>query len=270
MQEFSERLRSEGKRIGLVPTMGYLHAGHLSLVKTIKPLCDIVVMSIFINPAQFGPNEDFEEYPREFDRDEKLAEESGVDVIFYPSDDEMYKKDYLTTVRVKKITEIMCGISRPVHFEGVTTIVAKLLNIVKPHTAVFGQKDAQQSVVIKKMVEDLNFDIKIIVSPIIREKDGLAMSSRNTYLNEDERKDALVLYKSLKLAEKEIENGEKSAKEIIAKMKKLISEKESVKIDYISMVNYDSFEEVEIIDCKVLVAIAAFAGKTRLIDNIIV
>ncbi|NVM04874.1 MAG: pantoate--beta-alanine ligase, partial [Candidatus Helarchaeota archaeon] len=206
MQSFSEHLKLEGKKIGLVPTMGYLHQGHLSLVEAVRPLCDVVVMSIFVNPTQFAPNEDFARYPKDFKRDKKLAEQSGVDVIFYPSYNEMYKKNYLTAVKVKQITEIMCGKSRPTHFEGVTTVVAKLFNIVKPHIAVFGQKDAQQAVVIKKMIEDLNFDIKIIISPLIRENDGLAVSSRNSYLSACGRKDALVLYKSLMFAKKEIKN----------------------------------------------------------------
>ena len=270
MQKFSDHLRSEGKIIGIVPTMGYLHDGHLSLIKTVKPLCDIVIMTIFVNPTQFAPSEDFGKYPRDFEHDEKLAKESGVDVIFYPSTEEMYIEEHLTTVKVKKITEIMCGVSRPAHFDGVTTIVTKLFNIVKPHIAVFGQKDAQQTGIIKKMVIDLNIDIKIIVSPIIREKDGLAMSSRNAYLAEYERKDALVLHKSLLLAESEIKKGEKSAERIIDGMKELILKKKRVKIDYIDIVDYNTFEEIDVIDREILIAVAAYVGKTRLIDNIIV
>ena len=270
MQSFSEHLKLEGKKIGLVPTMGYLHQGHLSLVEAVRPLCDVVVMSIFVNPTQFAPNEDFARYPKDFKRDKKLAEQSGVDVIFYPSYNEMYKKNYLTAVKVKQITEIMCGKSRPTHFEGVTTVVAKLFNIVKPHIAVFGQKDAQQAVVIKKMIEDLNFDIKIIISPLIRENDGLAVSSRNSYLSAYGRKDVLVLYKSLMFAKKEIKNGEKSARNIIAKMKELIFQKKSVKLEYIYIADPKTLEKVDIIDRKVLIALAAYVEKTRLIDNIIV
>ncbi len=270
MQSHSEHLRLEGKKIGFVPTMGYLHRGHLSLVNAVRPLCDVVVMSIFVNPIQFAPDEDFNSYPRDFKRDKKLAEQSGVDVIFYPSDDEIYKENHLTTVKVKKVTEIMCGESRPTHFEGVTTVVIKLLNIVKPHIAVFGQKDAQQAVVIKKMIEDLNFDIKIIISPLIREKDGLAVSSRNSYLSSDERKDAVVLYKSLMFAKKEIKNGEKSARIIVDKMKGLILKKKSVKLEYIYITDPNTLDKVDPIDRKVLIAIAAYVGKTRLIDNIIV
>ena len=269
MQSLSEKLRLERKKIGFVPTMGYLHNGHLSLVKRIKPLCDTVVMSIFVNPTQFGPNEDFKDYPRNFKRDKKLAQQSGVDIIFYPTIKEMYKNDFLTSVKVKKITEIMCGLSRPTHFEGVTTVVAKLFNIIKPHIAIFGQKDAQQSAVIKKMAKDLNFDIKIIISPIIREKDGLAISSRNTYLSKDERKDALVLYESLIYAKNLIRNDETSPKFIIKKMKELISRKKRVKLDYISITNPDTLENVKEIKGKVLIALAAYIGKTRLIDNII-
>ncbi len=270
MQEFSGHLRSEGKIISIVPTMGYLHNGHLSLIRVVKPLSDIVIMTIFVNPTQFAPTEDFGKYPKDFEHDEKLAKETGVNVIFYPSTGEMFTEEHLTTVKVKKITEIMCGVSRPTHFEGVTTVVTKLFNIVKPHIAVFGQKDAQQAAVIKKMVEDLNFDIKIIISPIIREKDGLAMSSRNAYLTEDERKDAPVLYKSLLLAESEIKKGEKSAENIITRMKELILTKKSVKIDYIDIVDYNTLEEIDIIDREILIAAAAYVGKTRLIDNIIV
>jgi pantoate--beta-alanine ligase len=270
MQSLSEKLRLERKKIGFVPTMGYLHNGHLSLVKRIKQLCDTVVMSIFVNPTQFGPNEDFKDYPRNFKRDKKLAQQSGVDIIFYPTIKEMYKNDFLTSVKVKKITEIMCGLSRPTHFEGVTTVVAKLFNIIKPHIAIFGQKDAQQSAVIKKMAKDLNFDIKIIISPIIREKDGLAISSRNTYLSRDERKDALVLYESLLYAKKLIRNGETSPKFIIKKMKELISPKKRVKLDYISITDPNTLENVKEIKEKVLIALAAYIGKTRLIDNIIV
>ena len=190
MQFISDKLRAEGRSIGFVPTMGYLHKGHISLVETAKSHCDFIVMSIFVNPAQFGPDEDFMEYPRDFENDKKKAAENGVDLIFYPSAKEMYKEDFLTLVRVTQITETMCGISRPAHFEGVAAVVLKLFNIVKPHTAVFGQKDYQQSVVIRKMVEDLNVDVKIIVAPIIREDDGLAMSSRNKYLTPEERKEA--------------------------------------------------------------------------------
>ena len=270
MRSFSERLRLKGKKIGFVPTMGYLHQGHLSLVKSVRPLCDVVVMSIFVNPTQFAPDEDFTRYPRDFKRDKKLAEQSGVDVIFYPSSEEMYKKNYLTVVKVKRITEIMCGKSRPTHFEGVITVVAKLFNIVKPHIAVFGQKDAQQAVVIKKMIGDLNFDIKIIISPLIREKDGLAVSSRNSYLSDYERNDALVLYKSLIFSKKEIKNGENSARNIISKMEELIFQKKSVKLDYIYIADPKTLEKVDIIDRRVLIALAAYVGKTRLIDNIIV
>ncbi|MCK4966659.1 pantoate--beta-alanine ligase [bacterium] len=270
MQFISDKLRTEGMSIGFVPTMGYLHEGHISLVEALKSHCDFIVMSIFVNPAQFGPNEDFMEYPRDFENDKKRAAENGVDVIFYPSAKEMYKEDFLTSVRVKQITETMCGISRPTHFEGVATVVLKLFNIVKPHTAVFGQKDYQQSVVIRKMVEDLNVDVKIIVAPIIREDDGLAMSSRNKYLIPEERKEALVLYKSLILAKKEIERGETNSRAVIKKMEEIINGKNLVKIDYIKIADPDTLQDLETVEQRAVIAVAAFAGSTRLIDNILI
>jgi pantoate--beta-alanine ligase len=222
MQEQADRLRRQGKKIGLVPTMGYLHEGHLSLVREAQKHSDLVVMSIFVNPTQFGPNEDLEDYPRDFDWDAELARTAGCDIIFYPDVSEIYPGNYLTSVIVEKITKVLCGVSRPTHFRGVTTIVAKLFNIVKPHIAVFGQKDAQQAIVIKKMVVDLNYDIEIIVAPIIREADGLAMSSRNTYLTLGQRKQAAVLYQSLMAAGKMIEAGERDARIIKNQVRQMI------------------------------------------------
>lgn len=270
MQFITDKLRTEGRSIGFVPTMGYLHEGHISLVEALKSHCDFIVISIFVNPTQFGPNEDFMEYPRDFENDKKRAAENGVDVIFYPSAKDMYKEDFLTSVRIKQITETMCGISRPTHFEGVATVVLKLFNIVKPHTAVFGQKDYQQSVVIRKMVEDLNVDVKIIVAPIIREDDGLAMSSRNKYLTPEERKEALVLYKSLILAKKEIERGETNSRAIIKKMEEIINEKKLVKIDYIKIADPDTLQDLETVEQRAVIAVAAFVGSTRLIDNVLI
>lgn len=270
MQYLSDRLRAEGKHIGFVPTMGFLHEGHVSLVNHIKPHCDVIVMSIFVNPTQFGPGEDFEKYPRDPERDKKMAQDAGVDIIFFPSAEEMYEKSHLTAIRVKKMTETMCGISRPGHFEGVTTVVLKLFNIVKPHTAVFGQKDYQQSLVIRKMVSDLNVDVNILTAPIIRENDGIAMSSRNKYLSAEERHDALALSESLRLAENMIKKGEHSSEKIIQSMKNLIEQKKSVRIDYIKIADPGTLEDVEIIKGKTLVAVAAYAGETRLIDNVIV
>lgn len=269
MKNIVRRLKNDGKTIGFVPTMGYLHEGHLSLVKKARAQNDIVIMSIFVNPTQFGPNEDFDKYPRDFGRDKSLAEKEGVDYILYPSVEEMYPDDFKTVVSVKKITEIMCGKSRPGHFDGVATVVLKLFNIVKPDKAYFGQKDAQQLAVIKQMVNDLNLDIEIVPCEIVREKDGLAMSSRNTYLTPDERKSATVLYKSLLLAKELIEKGEKDVDKIKNSMIELISKEKPARIDYIEFVNSNTFERLEKIEGNVLIALAVFIGHTRLIDNIV-
>ncbi len=270
MQTEAEKLRRRGKIIGLVPTMGYLHEGHLSLIRIARKKADVVVISIFVNPTQFGPNEDLDKYPRDIKRDEKLASETGVDIIFYPSNEEMYPERYLTYVTVEKITETLCGTSRPGHFRGVTTICAKLFNIVKPHFAVFGEKDYQQAAVIKQMLRDLNLDMKIITGTIVREADGLAISSRNAHLSPEERQDALVLNRSLKFAEEMIQNGEKRAEAIIKTVKKMIEEKKSTRVDYVSVVDPDTLASLEKIEDKALIALAVFVGDTRLIDNRIV
>jgi len=267
MQRRSDELRREGKRIGFVPTMGYLHEGHLSLLHIAKRHSDVTVMSIFVNPTQFAPSEDYQEYPRDFERDRKLAEAEGCDILFYPSAEEMYPQPYRTYVEVEEITRVLCGISRPHFFRGVATVVTKLFNIVKPHVAVFGQKDAQQAIVIQQMVRDLNFDIEILVGPIVREADGLAMSSRNTYLSPDERQQALVLYRSLKQAESLIEKGERNARKIKAEMEKIIKTAPSARIDYISIVETSSLKEVDKLRGEILIALAVWIGKTRLIDN---
>lgn len=270
MKEIVKRLKKEGKSIGFVPTMGYLHEGHLSLVRLSKQQNDITIMSIFVNPIQFGPNEDYDRYPRDFERDKSLAEKEGVDYIFYPSVEEMYPEDFKTVVSVKKITEIMCGKSRPGHFDGVATVVLKLFNIVNPDRAYFGQKDAQQLAVIKQMVKDLNLDVEIIPCPIVREQDGLAMSSRNVYLSEEERKSAAVLYRALNLAKEMIEKGEKDVSSIKRAMEEMILKEKYTKIDYIEFVNNETFEIISKVEGKVLIALAVFVGKTRLIDNIVV
>lgn len=270
MQKIADRLRKEGKIIGFVPTMGYLHEGHLSLVRIAKRKSNVCVVSIFVNPLQFGPKEDYHTYPRDFKRDKKLLTDLGVDILFYPSEKEIYPEPCLTSVQVKKLSEGLCGRVRPGHFEGVATIVTKLFNIVKPHIAVFGQKDYQQAIIIKKMVKDLNFDIKIVVAPTIREKDGLACSSRNIYLNEKERKEAPVLYQSLRLAKKMIKEGERNPERIIKEMKKFITTKSSGKIDYIEIVDAKTLEPVKKISGKVCIALAVFFGKARLIDNLLV
>ena len=270
MTTLAKMLKKEGKSIGFVPTMGYLHEGHLSLARAARKHTDVVVMSIFVNPLQFGPKEDFDKYPRDIKRDEALAGDAGVDVIFCPSVKDMYPEGYAAYVNVESLTDSLCGASRPGHFKGVTTVVAKLFNIVKPDVAYFGQKDAQQVIVIKKMVRDLNMDIEIKSMPIIRETDGLAMSSRNVYLSEDERRQALVLNQSLEKALSLVKAGERDPANVIKAIKELIARKPLVKIDYISIVDMKSLKDADEISGEVLVALAAFAGKTRLIDNTII
>jgi len=270
MTTLAKMLKKEGKSIGFVPTMGYLHEGHMSLVKAAKKHTDVVVMSIFVNPLQFGPEEDFEKYPRDIKRDEALAGDAGVDVIFYPSVRDMYPEGYATYVNVESLTGSLCGHQHPGHFKGVTTVVAKLFNIVKPDVAYFGQKDAQQVIVIKKMVRDLSMDIEIRAMPIIRETDGLAMSSRNLYLSEDERRSALALNQSLEKALSLVEAGERNSENVIKAIKEFIARKPLVRIDYVSIVDMKDLKDVSDISGEVLVALAAFVGKTRLIDNIII
>ena len=267
MQAESEKDRAGGMRVGFVPTMGFLHEGHLSLVRIARSLSDRVVLSIYVNPTQFSPDEDFSRYPRNFERDEALCRGEGVDVLFYPSDDEMYPEGYRTSVRVKGITETLCGASRPGHFEGVATVCLKLFHGVKPHVAVFGQKDAQQAAVIRRMVKDLDLDLEIVTGPIVREPDGLAMSSRNAYLSPREREEAAVLHESLKIAEGLIRQGERNADRIRTRIRDRIAEKPSARIDYIEIVDAESFKPVGRLASGVLIALAVFFGKTRLIDN---
>lgn len=266
------KIKDEGKKIGLVPTMGYLHEGHLSLMRTAKAENDVVIASIFVNPIQFGPNEDFDVYPRDLKRDAALAKTAGVDYIFAPTVSEMYPDGYenlCTFVDVLKITERLCGAQRPGHFRGVATVVSKLFNIVQPHNAYFGQKDAQQVAVIKRMVKDLNFPLNIRVVPIAREADGLAMSSRNIYLKSDERNAALVLSKSLKLAENMLIKGQYSANDIKKAMCHLIESEPLASIDYVEIVDAESLNPIDTVDRPTLVAVAVRIGKTRLIDNYI-
>ena len=271
MYKLSESARKEGKIIGFVPTMGYLHEGHLSLIRIARKRCDLLVVSIFVNPTQFGPNEDLNSYPRDFERDSKLCEKEGVDVIFAPSAEEMYPDGYSTWVEVKgPVTEVLCGAFRPGHFRGVTTVVAKLFNIVQPHFAVFGQKDAQQLVVIKKMTRELNFPVEIVAAPTVREKDGLAMSSRNEYLNEDERKVAPKIYQSLILAKNMLLSGERDTEKIKNEMRKFLESAKLIKIQYIDIVDADTLKPLKNAQGRVMVALAAFLGRARLIDNIIV
>lgn len=262
--------KTMSKTIGFVPTMGYLHEGHLSLASRSVQDNDFTVMSIFVNPTQFGPNEDFEKYPRDLERDLTLAESVGVDVVFAPTVEEMYPDGYKTYVNVEDITEVLCGRSRPGHFRGVTTVVNKLFNIVEPQKAYFGQKDAQQVIVLKKMVRDLNMNLEVITCPIIRESDGLAMSSRNVYLNSDERKSAVILSKSLFEAEELIKQGETSRKKIVEYIGSAIGKEKLAAIDYIEVVSADNLEIMEQLKGNILIALAVRFGKTRLIDNVIV
>ncbi len=270
IQEIAGDLKKRGKTIGFVPTMGYLHEGHLALMRQAKKDCDVSIISIFVNPTQFGPHEDFKKYPRDLKRDEKLARLAGVDVIFYPSVKEMYPEQYLTYVNVEEITKGLCGASRLGHFKGVATIVSKLFNIVQPDIAYFGQKDAQQVKVIQQMTRDLNIPVKIKMMPIVRETDGLAMSSRNKYLSPQERDDAAVLSESLRKARQMIESGVSSSPAIIAHIKDLIKTKKNAKIDYVACVDFNTLKPVNKIHKNTLIALAVWVGKTRLIDNIIV
>lgn len=271
MQSLAESLRSRGNRIGVVPTMGYLHEGHLSLVRLARTLCDTVIVTLFVNPTQFGPNEDLERYPRDFERDQRLASLAGSDILFSPVAEDMYPDGYTTVVEVEGVSAILEGKFRPAHFRGVTTVVAKLLNITKPHVAVFGQKDAQQAFLIQKMARDLNFDVRIHVGPTVREHDGLALSSRNVYLDPNERSRATALFRSLKHAEALIQRGERSLERVRAEVADLLSEARPSKVDYIAFVKPDSFNEVESLEPpSVLVALAVWFGSTRLIDNMLI
>lgn len=267
MQSWSARIRKKGRIIGLVPTMGYLHEGHLSLVRLAKKHSDHVVVSIFVNPIQFGPGEDLARYPRDFKRDEKLLKNAGTDVIFFPRAKEMYPTRPMTFVEVSELSRILCGRSRPVHFRGVCTVVAKLFNTVKPHLAVFGQKDFQQAAVIKQMVADLDFGIRIIVAPTVRERDGLAMSSRNKYLSPAERKKAAVLYAGLQSARRLLRTGVRNPGVIVDRMRSMIK-RAGGRIDYISIVDPKTLRGVKSASRGDVVALAVFFGKTRLIDNI--
>ena len=264
-------LKRKGKRVGFVPTMGALHEGHLSLVRQSKKDNEITVVSIFVNPTQFGPNEDYNTYPRQFENDKNLLEAEGVDYLFYPSVEDMYPEGYETYVELENLPNYLCGLSRPGHFRGVATVVAKLFNIVQPDVAYFGQKDYQQAQIIKKMVRDLNFPVEIVVMPIVRENDGLAMSSRNLYLSSEERKNATVLYRSLEKAKELILSGEKNVEKIKQEMMKVILSVPS-KIDYIEIVDPETLKTLESIPYsgKVVVALAVYIGKARLIDNEIV
>jgi pantoate--beta-alanine ligase len=257
------------KRIGLVPTMGALHEGHLSLVRTAKAQCHVVAASIFVNPTQFGPSEDLSKYPRQFERDCRLLENEGVEILFAPQVEEMYPQGQVTWVVVEGLSEKLDGRSRPGHFRGVTTVVAKLFNILTPDAAYFGQKDAAQLAVIRRMVQELNFGVEIVACPIVREADGLAMSSRNAYLSQEERNRALVLHNSLRRVEQEFSEGQGDVRALIASAKEILAREPQVRLDYYEIVDPDTLDPVERISQRALVAVAAYVGATRLIDNVL-
>jgi pantoate--beta-alanine ligase len=267
MQQHCESLRLQGKRISFVPTMGYLHEGHLDLMREGRRLGDYLIISIFVNPTQFGPAEDLDKYPRDFEGDEKRAASVGVDAIFYPTSEEMYPPNYQTYVTVEDVTKNLCGQSRPIHFRGVATVCAKLFNIVKPHWAIFGRKDFQQLVTIRQMVRDLNMDLDIVGLETTRERDGLAMSSRNAYLKPDERESALSLSRSLLHAKGLYEAGERDAGAIIKELQDIIAVQRSTKIDYIKICDANTMEDIDTIDRESVLALAVWVGSTRLIDN---
>ncbi|HEW78917.1 MAG TPA: pantoate--beta-alanine ligase [Phycisphaerales bacterium] len=262
--------RSKGKRIGFVPTMGALHIGHISLIKAAVEKCDFVIVSIFVNPVQFGTGEDFEKYPRPLEADLGICKKAGVDVVFTPVRELMYPSQNLTWVNVEKLTEQLCGRFRPGHFRGVTTICAKLFNIVAPDIAFFGWKDAQQAIIIKRMVADLNMPLDIVICPTVRRPDGLAVSSRNKYLTAEQKKDAALVYKSLQKCREMVDVGITDSRTIITEMRKILSRASSIEIEYISIVDAEMLQEVEYIAGRILIAVAVRIGSTRLIDNILV
>ena len=268
MQQFAVNAKKRGKTIGFVPTMGYLHKGHLSLLKQAVKDTDVTVMSVFVNPIQFGPNEDFKKYPRDFGRDCRLAKLAGVGIIFYPSTKDMYPEGFQTYIEVVDLSRYLCGEYRPGHFKGVATVVIKLFNIVKPDISYFGQKDAQQAVIIRRMATDLNMDLRVKVMPIIRDADGLAMSSRNAYLSPTERKETLVLKSALQKAKDMINSDEIESRKIISQMRRIIKSAPSAKIDYISIVDPQTLRDLKTIKGKILIAVAVKIGKTRLINNV--
>lgn len=270
VRELVDTARKAGKTIGFVPTMGALHAGHMSLINNAVNRCDFVIVSIFVNPTQFAPSEDFDQYPRDLEADSAKCKQAGVDVIFAPDADQMYPCENVSWVNVEKVTANLCGLSRPTFFRGVATVCTKLFNIVRPDVAFFGQKDAQQAIVIKRMVQDLNMPLTIEVCPTVREKDGLALSSRNQYLSQEQRKEALLINKALKNCESMIQFGERNCKTLINKIHEILDQGKQVDIDYIKIVDIETVEDIEQIAQKALIAVAAKVGNTRLIDNIMI
>jgi pantoate--beta-alanine ligase len=269
MRSASSATRREGKRFGFVPTMGALHEGHLSLVRAAKAKSDVVAVSIFVNPLQFGPTEDLAKYPRSFERDREFLEKEAVDILFAPQTEEMYPKGAVTYVTVEGLSEKLCGSSRPGHFRGVTTVVAKLFHIVEPDLAFFGQKDAAQATIIRRMVRDLNLPVEIVVCPIVREPDGLAMSSRNAYLSLQERETALVLNRSLTETKNRFDQGERNAIALIAVGKQIVAQEPAARLDYFEILDPGTLDPIQALTSPALVAVAAFVGNTRLIDNIL-
>lgn len=270
VREEVKKWRQQGLTVGLVPTMGYLHEGHKSLIDKAVAQNDKVVVSVFVNPIQFGPTEDLATYPRDLERDAALCEDAGAALIFHPEKEDMYFDDFCTYIDMDGLTKGLCGKTRPIHFRGVCTVVGKLFNIVHPDRAYFGQKDAQQLAVVRRMVRDLNFDLEIVGCPIIREEDGLAKSSRNTYLSEEERKTAVILHKGLVKGEEMVSAGEKDVKKVLDAITEIIESEPLARIDYVEAVDFDNIETIDTIEGSVLVAVAVYIGKTRLIDNFIV
>lgn len=269
MKEFSFRARRTGKTIALVPTMGYFHDGHLSLMREGRRRGDLLIVSLFVNPTQFGPNEDFKNYPRDFERDSKMAEGVGVDILFAPEATDMYPSDHQTIVRVEKVTQNLCGRSRPTHFQGVTTVVMMLFEIVMPYVAIFGEKDYQQLVTIQQMARDLHLNVEVLGMPTVREADGLAMSSRNTYLLPEQRKAARSLYRSLQKAKELLQKGEQNADRILNEVRGILQSEPLVRVDYTQLCDATTLQDVDRIKGDVVVALAAYLGKTRLIDNLV-
>jgi pantoate--beta-alanine ligase len=270
MKELSKKAKSDGKIIGFVPTMGFLHEGHLSLVREARKMSDVVVVSIFVNPAQFAANEDLEKYPRDITRDAELLSGENVDFIFVPKPEEIYPEGFRTYVKVRELSDRLCGVSRPSHFEGVTTVVMKLFHIVEPHFAFFGQKDAQQLVIISKMIRDMNMDVEVVRLPILREPDGLAKSSRNIYLTAEQRQAAAVLFRALERARVLVEQGERKSKTILKAMQEILDKEPQARIDYLTVTDFVELKEVKTLKGRCLIAVAAFFGTTRLIDNTLV
>lgn len=270
VRDIVKAARQKGKKVGLVPTMGALHRGHISLIEAAGRTCDFVVVSIFVNPTQFGPGEDFKKYPRTFEADLEICRKAGVGLVFAPGAEQMYGKEELTWVTVEKLTEPLCGRFRPGHFRGVATVCAKLFNIVLPDVAFFGQKDGQQALVVKRMAADLKMPLEIVVCPTVREPDGLAVSSRNKYLTEEERKDSVLIYKSLEKCREMIESGTRDTETIVAAMREVLSRAPSIQIQYVSIVDAETLESLDKVRGKVMAAVAGRLGSARLIDNIMV